>query len=136
MLHGLFIASLIITGYQLIKEACEPTVPAENWTNKELYHQDMMNGVSVEERMKNVKNGRYKLVKNYPEPHRDPESGKIIIENNLLYKSDLKEYGAVQTMKWVKQGKYNLTPEELEKEHKRLDEEYKKLYELSRRNKF
>ena len=71
-------------------------------------------------------------MENYSEPHRD-KNGKIIIENNLLYKSDLKEYGAVQTMKWAKQGKYNLTPEELEKEHKRLDAEYKKLYELSRK---
>ena len=126
------LVSMLGTGYQLIKEACEPTIPAENWANKELYHQDMMNGISVEQRMKNVKNGKYKLVENYPEPHKD-KNGKIIIENNLLYKSDLKEYGAVQTMKWVKQGKYNLTPEELEKEHQRLDEEYKKLYELSRK---
>lgn len=126
------LVSILGTGYQLIKEACEPTIPAENWANKELYHKDLMSGMSVEERMKNVKNGKYKLVENYPEPHKD-KNGKIIIENNLLYKSDLKEYGAVQTMKWVKQGKYNLTPEELEKEHQRLDEEYKKLYELSRK---
>lgn len=131
------LVSLLGTGYQLIKEACEPTIPAENWANKELYHQDLMNGMSVEQRMKNVKNGRYKLVENYPEPHRDPKSGKIIIENNLLHKQDLKQYGAYQTSQWVKQGKYNLTPEELEKEHKRLDEEYKKLCELSsRKNKF
>ena len=127
------LVSMLGTGYQLIKEAIEPTIPAENWANKELYHKDIMSGMSVEERMKNVKNGRYKLVENYPEPHRNPKNGKIIIENNLLYKNDLKEYGAVQTQKWVKQGKYNLTPEELEKEHKRLDEEYKKLYELSRK---
>lgn len=126
------LVSMLGTGYQLIKEACEPTIPSENWANKELYHKDLMSGMSVEERMKNVKNGKYKLVENYPEPHKD-KNGKIIVENNLLYKSDLKEYGAVQTMKWVKQGKYNLTPEDLEKEHKRLDEEYKKLYELSRK---
>lgn len=125
--------SIVGTCYQLIKEAYEPTIPAENWANKELYHQDMMNGMSVEERMKNVKNGRYKLVENYPEPHRDSKSGKIIIENNLLYKEDLRKYGAVQAQKWVKQGKYNLTPEELKKEHKRLDEEWKKRYELSRK---
>ena len=67
MLHGLFIASLIGTCYQLIKETFEPTIPAENWANKELYHQDMMNEVSVEQRMKNVKNGKYKLTETYPE---------------------------------------------------------------------
>lgn len=129
MFGGLFIASLICTGYQAIKEACEPTIPAENWANKELYHQDLMNGVSVEQRMKNVKNGKYKLVENYPEPHRD-KNGKIIIENSQLYYDDVKKYGAYQAQKWVKQGKYNLTPEELEKEHKRIQEKFKRLYNL------
>jgi hypothetical protein len=130
MFDGLFIASLIGSCYQIIKEAFEPTIPSENWANKELYHQDLMNGVSVEQRMKNVKNGKYKLTEAYPEPHRDSD-GKIIIENCLLYDEDLKKYGAVQTMKWIKQGKYNLTPEELEKENKRIEEHFKKLYSLS-----
>lgn len=130
MLDGLFIASLIGTVYQSIKETFTPTIPAENWANKELYYKDLMNGVSVEQRMKNVKNGKYKLVENYPEPHRDAVSGKIIIENCKLYDEDLKEYGAVQTMKWVKQGKYNLTPEELEKENERLKKKYEYLYRL------
>lgn len=121
------LVSILSTGYQLIKEACEPTIPAENWANKELYHQDLMNGVSAEQRMKNVKNGRYKLVENYPEPHRD-KNGKIIIENSKLYKEDLMKYGAVQAQKWVKQGKYNLSPEELEKERERIKKEMEKLY--------
>ena len=123
------LVSILSTGYQLIKEACEPTIPAENWANKELYHQDLMNGVSVEQRMKNVKNGKYKLVENYPEPHRD-KNGKIIIENSKLYKEDLMKYGAVQAQKWVKQGKYNLSPEELEKERERIKKEMEKLYNL------
>lgn len=123
------LVSILGTGYQLIKEACEPTIPAENWANKELYHQDLMNGVSVEQRMKNVKNGKYKLVENYPEPHRD-KNGKIIIENSKLYKEDLMKYGAVQAQKWVKQGKYNLSPEELEKERERIKKEMEKLYNL------
>lgn len=130
MLDGLFIASLIGTVYQSIKEAFTPTISAENWANKELYYKDLMNGVSVEQRMKNVKNGKYKLVENYPEPHRDAVSGKIIIENCKLYDEDLKKYGATQTMKWVKQGKYNLTPEELEKENERLKKKYEYLYRL------
>lgn len=129
MLDGLFIASLIGTTVQAIKEACEPTIPAENWANKELYHKDLMDGVSVEQRMKNLENGKYKQAETYPEPHRT-KGGKIIIENNLLYQEDLKEYGAHQTMKWVRQGKYNLTPEELEKEHERIKERFKHLYGL------
>lgn len=129
MLDGLFIASLITSGYQAIKEGLEPTIPAENWANKELYHQDLMNGVSVEQRMKNVKNGKYRLVENYPEPHRD-KNGKIIIENSQLYYDDVKNYGAYQAQKWVKQGKYNLSPEELEKERNRIQEKLKQLYDL------
>ena len=130
MLHGLFIVSLISSCVQAIKEACEPTIPAENWANKELYYKDMMDGVSSEQRMKNLKNGKYKLeVEKHPEPHR-AENGKIVIENTLLYKEDLKKYGAVQAMKWVKQGKYNLTPDELEKEHERLKKEMEYLYSL------
>ena len=43
---------------------------------------------------------------------------------------DVKKYGAYQAQKWVKQGKYNLPPEELEKEHKRIQEKLKKLYDL------
>lgn len=129
MLHGLFIASIIGTCVQVIKEVCEPTIPAENWTNKELIHKDRMDGISEKEFSKNLANGKYKLVENYPEPHRDKD-GKIIIENSLLYNNDLKKYGAVQTMKWVKHGKYNLTPEELKKEEERIKKEYDYLYSL------
>lgn len=63
MFDGLFIVSIIATCIQAIKDAFEPTVPAENWANKELYRRDIMNGVSVEQRMKNLKNGKYKLTK-------------------------------------------------------------------------
>lgn len=129
MFDGLFIASLVGSVVQIIKEAFEPTIPAENWANKELYYQDLMNGVSVEQRMKNVENGKYKLKEIYPEPHRDV-NGKIIIENSQLYHDDLIKHGAVQTMKWVEQGKYNLTSEEFEKEMERIKKKYKYLRNL------
>lgn len=118
------LVTMLSTGYQLIKEACEPTIPAENWANKELYHKDIMSGVSVEQRMKNVKNGKYKLVENYPEPHRDPVSGKIMIENYELYKEDILKYDGYKVHTWLHQGKYNLSPEEVEK---RVEEYKKKL---------
>lgn len=134
MLHGLFIASLIGTCIECIKEACEPTIPAENWANKKLYYEDMMNGVSSKERMKNLKNGKYKLDKKelekYPEPHRDPVSGKIIIENCKLWRKDLKNNNPLQVKKWVEQGKYNLTPEELEKQHEEHKKRMEYLYSL------
>lgn len=124
------IVSIVFSTAQAIKDAFTPTIPAENWENKELYYKDVMNGVPVEQRLKNVENGKYKMTNTYPEPHRDPISGKIIIENNLLYKKDLAAYGAVQTMQWVKQGKYNLTQEELKKENERLKKEFENLYRI------
>ena len=130
MFDGLFILSLIGTLYQSIKEACEPIIPAENWGNKELYNKDLMGGVSIEQRMENLKNGKYKLTKTYPEPHRDFVSGKIIIENCALYKEDVKNYGAYQSQQWVKQGKYNLTSEELKKERERYKKKMEYLYSL------
>lgn len=130
MLDGLFIASLVGTLAQAVKEARQPTIPAENWANKKLYHKDLMSKMSGEQLMKNVQNGKYKLVKNYTEPHRDPVSGKIIIENCKLYREDVKNYGAYQAQEWVKQGKYNLNPEELEKEHERLREHYERVYKM------
>ena len=129
MLDGLFIASLIGTCYQFIKEACEPVIPAENWANKELIYKDQMNGISEKEFSKNLANGKYKVTETYPEPHR-MEDGRIIIENCKLYNEDVKKYGAYQAHKWVKQGKYNLTPEEVKKEEERFKKEMEYLYSL------
>lgn len=67
----------------------------------------------------------------FAEPHRDPESGKIIIENNLLYEADVKKYGAYQAHQWVRAGKYNLSSKELEKENKRIEKKFLEMYELS-----
>lgn len=130
MLGGLFIASLIGTVCQSVKEAYEPKIPAENWAKKELYYQDVMDGVSAEQRMKNLENGKYKLTESYSEPHRDVKTGKIIIENSLLYKEDVKNYGAYQAKQWAKQGKYNLSPNELKKETERIKKHIEKLYSL------
>ena len=130
MFDGLFIASLIGSFVQVIKESCTPTIPAENWANKELYHKDIMSSISAEQRMKNVENGKYKLTTKYPEPHRDPVSGKIVIENCKLYYEDVRNYGAYQAQQWVKQGKYNLNPEELKKERERIKAELEHMYSL------
>lgn len=130
MFDLLFAASIIGTCIEIIKERNAPTVPAENWANKNLYHKDMADGVPIEQVMKNVQNGRYKITETYPEPHKDPVSGKIIIENCSLYNRDLRNYGAAKTMEWVKQGKYNLTPEELKKENERIEKKYEYLRSL------
>ena len=130
MFDLLLIVSIIATIVRIIKEARTPTIPAENWGNKELYHKDIMSGLSDEQLMKNVENGKYKMKNIYPEPHRDPVSGEIIIENCKLYYDDIKKYDAWEVKKWVKQGRYNLSPEELELENKRIKEEYDKLLDL------
>lgn len=129
MLEGLFIASLIGTCYQAIKEACAPTIPAENWANKELIHKDRMVGISEKEFARNLANGKYKVIETYPEPHR-MEDGRIIIENYELYKEDCRKYGVPQAHKWMRQGKYNLTPEELKKQKEKFDKDMERLYSL------
>lgn len=61
MLDALFIISIIGAIVEVFKETFGKEVPAENWANEELYRKDIMDGVSVEQRIKNLKNGKYKL---------------------------------------------------------------------------
>lgn len=126
----LFITSIIGTAVQAIKEACTPTIPAENFANKDLYYNDIISGVPVEKCIKNLENGKYKINDFYEEPHRDPVSGHIIIENELLYYEDVDKYGAYKAQQWVNQGKYNLTPEELKKEINRVKLKYENIGKL------
>lgn len=61
MFDLLFIISIIGAIVEIVREKCEKPIPAENWANRELYHEDIMRGVSAEQRMKNLKNGKYKM---------------------------------------------------------------------------
>lgn len=106
MFNRLFIASLIGTVIQSVKESFAATITAEQWANKELQYQDRMSGMSEKEILKNAQRGRYIVTEKYPEPHRS-EHGQNIIENCQLQHEDLNKYGSVQTMKWAKRGKYN-----------------------------
>lgn len=127
---GIFaIFSMLFGG---IKETLTPTIPAENWANKDLINQDRMNGMSEKEILENVKKGRYIVTEKYPEPHRN-ERGQIIIENCKLWHADLNKYGAVQTDKWVKQGKYNLEGEALKKEQERIEKHCEELMNLRKK---
>lgn len=127
----LFLAiASVIAAHETMKEKCRPTIPAENWANKKLYYEDMANGVSPEQLTKNLANGKYKIVEVYPEPHRDPQTGKIVIENDKLYKEDVKNYGVLKAREWMYQGKYNLTSEELKKRQEEIKKEWEYLYNL------
>ena len=57
----IFVVSIFGTIVEAIKEMITPEIPAENWANQELYHKDIMDGVPIEQRLKNLKNGKYKL---------------------------------------------------------------------------
>lgn len=122
--------ALVIAAHETIKEKRRPTIPAENWANKNLYYKDMAHGVSPEQLTKNLANGKYKIAVVYSEPHRDPQTGKIVIENDKLYKEDVKNYGAVKAREWMYQGKYNLTSEELKQRQEEIKKEWEYLYNL------
>ena len=42
------------------------------------------------------------------------------------------EGGGYQAQKWVEQGKYNLTPEELKEERKRINDEYNRSFKRAK----
>jgi predicted RNase H-like nuclease (RuvC/YqgF family) len=134
MFDLLICVSIIGTVAQIIKEARTPTIPAENFENQKLYNDDIISGVPIEQRMKNLKNGKYRLDNKqtdvHTEPHRNPVNGKIVIENCKLYNEDCSKYGAYQADLWAKQGRYNLNAEELKKEEERLKAKYEFLYNL------
>ena len=130
-----WVVALFTTGLPMAKEKIDtsmtPSIPAENWANKELYDKDRASGMSVDERMRNVRKGKYRLVIQYAEPHRDPESNKVIIENDELYKDDIRQYGAYQAHKWVQQGKYNLNKDELQIRNLQIEKKFINLYSSS-----
>lgn len=127
MLNGLFVVSMISTVVELIAERFVKVVPAENWANKDLWNEDMAKGIPIEQRMKNLENGKYKQTAVYSKPHRD-SNGKVIIENGQLYYNDISKHDPLQVQKWVEQGKYNLMSEQLKKEEQRIADKYKRLY--------
>ena len=129
MLGGLFVCGLIGSCIGAIKENNKSEIPAENWANKELYHKDIMDGVPTEQIMRNVRNGKYKEIKKYPKPPKTSD-GRNIIQNSRLYNEDMKNYSAYQVQKWVEQGKYNLSPEELKKEQEYWEKKMDYLYSL------
>ena len=47
--------------YNIIKEALQPTIPAEHWKNQELMNEDILNpDVSIDELMDNLESGKYR----------------------------------------------------------------------------
>lgn len=124
------VIALVIAALETIKEVCHSTIPAENWANKKMYYEDMSHGVSPEQLTKNLANGKYKIDKVYQEPHRNAQTGKIIIENDKLYKEDVKMYGVSKARELMYKGKYNLEPAELKKRQEEIDKEWERLYSL------
>lgn len=63
MFHIVGLMALVYTIIQIVKEDLQPRIPAENWENMDLYHEDMVRGVPIEQRLKYVREGRYKIAK-------------------------------------------------------------------------
>lgn len=135
-MHLLAIVSIIAVVITLIKEATKPTLTARHWANEELLRKDEMNGVSSKEVLKNAARGRYyipeEITQAYQTPHYDPKYNKTIIENYELHKEDMREYGAVLTGQWVKQGKYNLNAKEMAIVELQLEKKNLTLFSLAR----
>ena len=110
-----------------IREKREPEIPAENWANKDLKYQDIINGVPMDQIIKYAREGRYIVKEKYPEPHRD-ENGRIVIENCLLYDKDCKIYSPQMIHKMAERGRYNLDPEALAREIKRIEAEQERKF--------
>ena len=81
---GLGLFSVIGTCIRAIKEASEPVIPAENWGNEELMALDRKRGMTQDQIMQNIKQGRYIVTVQYPEPHRD-KNGKIALSSIRLF---------------------------------------------------
>ena len=57
----LIVIGIAMVVYKLIKEACEPHIPAENWRNAEKIRKDTrVNQISTKEFQKNLRNGKYR----------------------------------------------------------------------------
>ena len=57
----LSLLSMFGTAKRIVDETIAPTIPAENWANKELIRQDRMKGISEKEFSRNLANGKYRL---------------------------------------------------------------------------
>ena len=130
-----WIVALLTSAIPWLNEKTTKSIPAENWANKELQYKDRLNGMSEKDIVKNAQNGRYYRPKEvsqaYPVPHRESGGGhRIIIENDELHDADVAQYGAYLAQKWTEQGKYNLTPEELEIVRFQIRRRFQQLYSL------
>ena len=56
----LFIVSIIFVIVQAVKDAFTQPVPDEYCAHMELYYKDIVDGVPLEQCMKNLENGKYK----------------------------------------------------------------------------
>lgn len=104
----------VLTGKELIKEKCTPVIPAENWQNRELIQNDILNPeCSNNQFMRNLASGKYRKPEQAVEPHRDIK-GNVIIDNTVLFWEDVNshQYSTAQIEQFKQSGRYNLTAEE------------------------
>ena len=61
----LLIVVLIMDLIIILNEKLTPSIPAENWANKDLMLQDRLAGLSEKQIMRNVERGRYVLTQKH-----------------------------------------------------------------------
>lgn len=106
MFDGLGIIGLIAGAKQIIKEATEKEIPAENWNNKALMHKDKMNpDVSPQQIMKNIEKGKYYSPTVIPERYEMP----VKIVDKKSYEHDVRVYGKEVADSNAKMGLYSFT---------------------------
>lgn len=90
MFDAFGIIGLIVGAKQIIKEATEKPIAAENWNNKALMHEDKMNpDMSPQQIMKNLKDGKYCSSEVIPERYEMP----VKIVDRKGYNHDVRIYG-------------------------------------------
>lgn len=105
MFDAFGIIGLIAGAKQIVKEATEKPVPAENWNNKALMHEDKMNpDVSPQQFMKNLKDGKYCSSEVISECYEMPV--KPIVDKKR-YNHDVRVYGKEIADDNAKQGLYS-----------------------------
>lgn len=105
MLNAFGIIGLFAGIKQLIKESTEKSIPAENWNNKALMHEDKMNpDISPQQIMKNLEKGKYYSPTVIPERYEMPV--KPIVDKKR-YDYDVRMYGKNIADDNAKQGLYS-----------------------------
>ena len=131
MFDLLMFISAFTTIKDMIKEHKEEKLSTACMSDFRKYRDDVLNGVSQEQRTDKMCAGIYQ--RNIQSPHKDINHN-IIVDDSQAFENDKAIYGSV-AYEWAREGKYNLSDEAMITEKQRIDDKYSLLYSLIRRDK-